>query len=88
MNAYIRLCRSTIPAIILAVDEPRAELLSIDGNLMRQELTPAERDELRQRRREICQTIRLAGDSASTKESSPRTIWQLIRRLAGRIGMK
>ena len=57
INAYIRLGWFVIPAIVLSVDDQRAELITIDANLMRQELTSAERDELRQRRKEIRETL-------------------------------
>jgi ParB-like nuclease domain len=57
MNAYIPLGWSVIPAIVLSVDEQRAELVSIDANLMRGELTSEERDELRRSRKELCRTI-------------------------------
>ena len=56
-NAYIRLGWFVIPAIVLSVDDQRAALITIDANLMRQELTAAERDELRRRREEIRATL-------------------------------
>src|SRR5262245_21659453 len=42
---------TTIPAIVLSVDDQHAELIAIDAKLIREELSPSERDELRQRRR-------------------------------------
>ena len=39
INAYIWLGWFVIPAIVLSVDDQRAELITIDANLMRQELT-------------------------------------------------
>ena len=55
--AYASLGWATIPAIILWVDDQHAELIAIDANLMREQQTPSERDELRRRRRELCGTI-------------------------------
>jgi hypothetical protein len=50
-------CWTTIPAIVLSVDDQHAELIAIDAKLIREELTPSERDELRRRRREISAMI-------------------------------
>jgi hypothetical protein len=44
-------------AIILSVDDQLADLIAIDANLMREELTPSERGEQRRRRREISAAI-------------------------------
>jgi ParB/RepB/Spo0J family partition protein len=48
---------STIPAIILSVNDQLAELIAIDTNLTREPLTPSEQGELRRRRREISAMI-------------------------------
>jgi ParB-like chromosome segregation protein Spo0J len=56
-HACKRLGWSTIPAIVLSVDDQVAELIAIDVHLMREELTPSERDHLRQQRKESVTTI-------------------------------
>lgn len=48
---------SAIPAIVLSIDDQVEELIAIDVHLMREELTPSERDHLRQQRKESVTTI-------------------------------
>jgi len=48
---------ATIPAIVLSVDDQLAKLIAIDAKLIREELTPSQRGELRRRRREISRAI-------------------------------
>jgi ParB-like chromosome segregation protein Spo0J len=80
--ACTRLGWPAIPAIILPVDDQLAELIKIDMHLIREEMTPRERDALRRRRREICRKTPPAVDSPSIERTS-RAISQLIGRLFG-----
>jgi ParB family chromosome partitioning protein len=48
---------ATIPAIVLSVDDLHAELIVIDSNLLREQVTPWMQGELRRRRRDICRAI-------------------------------
>jgi N6-adenosine-specific RNA methylase IME4 len=70
IQAFRHLGRQTIPAIILDVDDLRAELLLIDENLYRNDLTPAERASAQARRKAIYQQLhpetRHGGDRKST----------------------
>jgi ParB/RepB/Spo0J family partition protein len=55
--AFRRLQRDTIPAIVLEVDDLHAELMLIDENLYRNDLTPAERALAQARRKAIYQQL-------------------------------
>jgi ParB/RepB/Spo0J family partition protein len=57
VEAFRRLQRETIPAIILEVDDLHAELMLIDENLYRNDLTPAERASAQARRKAIYQQL-------------------------------
>lgn len=57
VKAFRKLQRDTIPAIILDVDDLHAELLLIDENLCRNDLTPAERASAQARRKAIYQQL-------------------------------
>jgi len=69
-HACQRLGWSKIPAIILSVEDQLAELIAIDVNLMREELTPSEQGEQRRRRRELSTSIY----RQNTHRNSPRQV--------------
>jgi ParB family chromosome partitioning protein len=71
--AYKRLGWSAIPAIVLSVDDQVAELIAIDVHLMREELTPSERGDLRQQRKEIVKTIERQHENRNTPRQAQRT---------------
>jgi hypothetical protein len=70
VKAFRHLGRQTIPAMILDVDDLHAELMLIDENLCRNDLTPAERASAQARRKAIYQQLhpetRHGGDRKST----------------------
>jgi len=72
-HACKRLGLSAIPAIVLAVDDQVAELIAIDVHLMREELTPSERDELRRLRGEIVTTTQRQHKKRNTPQQAQRT---------------
>lgn len=57
VKAFRRLQRETIPAVVLDVDDLHAELMLIDENLYRNDLTPAERASAQSRRKAIYQQL-------------------------------
>jgi N6-adenosine-specific RNA methylase IME4 len=57
VKAFRRLQRETIPAIVLDVDDLHAELMLIDENLCRNDLTAAERASAQARRKAIYQQL-------------------------------
>jgi ParB-like chromosome segregation protein Spo0J len=71
---------STIPVIILSVNDQLAELIAIDTNLTRERLAPSERDELRRRRREISAMI----SKQRKNRNSPRQAQRHENRKANR----
>ena len=82
VEAFRHLGRQTIPAMILEVDDLRAELMLIDENLCRNDLTPAERASAQARRKAIYQQIhpetknggdrRSVGQLVQLKDAPPR----------------
>jgi N6-adenosine-specific RNA methylase IME4 len=57
VKAMRQLERSTIPAVVIEADDLHAELMLIDENLQRAELTPAERASANARRKAIWQEL-------------------------------
>ena len=57
VRAFRHLGRETIPAIVLNVDDLHAELMLIDENLYRNDLSPAQRALAQARRKAIYQEI-------------------------------
>lgn len=57
VKAFRRLQRETIPAVVLDVDDLHAELMLIDENLYRNDLTAAERASAQARRKAIYQQL-------------------------------
>jgi hypothetical protein len=72
-HACERLGWSQIPAIVLSVDDQLAKLIAIDVHLMREELTPSERDDLRQQRKEIVKTIERQHENRNSPRQAQRT---------------
>jgi ParB-like chromosome segregation protein Spo0J len=64
---------STIPAIILSVNDQLAELIAIDTNLTHEPLTPSEQGELRRRRRELCAMISKQRKNRNSPGQAQRT---------------
>jgi N6-adenosine-specific RNA methylase IME4 len=80
--AFQRLKRETIPAIILDVDDLTAELMLIDENLIRKNLSPAEESIALRRRKEIYEELhpktKHGGDRKSDEAKSSGIIGHLI----------
>ncbi len=57
VKAFRQLGRETIPAIVLEADDLHAELMLIDENLCRNDLSPAERSSAQARRKAIYQEL-------------------------------
>ena len=73
VEAFKRLNRRCIPAIVREVDDLRAELISIDENLCRESLTPAQEAAAIARRKEIYDALHPetvhGGDQKSSRQN-------------------
>ena len=82
-QAFRELGRDTIPALIIDVDDLTAELMLIDENLIRQDLSPAERSIALRRRKAIYEELhpetKHGGDRKSDHIKSSGEIRHLIK---------
>jgi len=70
LEAYKKLGETEIPAIIINANELQAELIEIDENIARTELTELEKSEQLKRRKEIYEQLYPEATASAVKESN------------------